>query len=294
MDRYSGLAEVQELLPRWRTYSAYLVENGASGVLQDIGTAEDSGGDGDQPSGIGSRMETYIAEEIFPACLDWLRRQGVSEVPAAHSSDALPLFHSARSCLYFPEEPWDEARASHEPRPQAFTILQKQWHFLARSLGLPRRPRSHVSAAHGRALNAGHVKNLLRHNSDLILLCCLAHQAHPAPSGATKSNAPVGEPRAILEALAALAQTLEREAVDARELQDGAHELVQRFRDYGYESKVVEEGAPYHETMRDHFDIFGHIEPGQPVKTIKAALLKDGMASYKGTIRRLRPSQEKP
>ena len=36
-----------------------------------------------------------------------------------------------------------------------------------------------------------------------------------------------------------------------------------------------------------------HSDQLQP-EHIVLALLKDGMASYKGTIRRLRPSQEKP
>jgi hypothetical protein len=263
-------------------------------MLQDIGTAEDAGSH--RPSGMGGRIETYIAQEMFPACLDWLLGQGLSEVPAPHTPDAAALFHSVRSCFAFPDELRDDTPPPHESRPQAFTSLQKSWHFLARSLGLVKHPRHQASAAHSQAQNGVHVRFLLRHSADLTLLCCLAHLPHrdPVPAGVAKSNAPVAEPRAIFEALAALAETLERETVDARELQDAAYELVQRFRDHGYESKVVAEGAPYQETMRDHFDIFGHIEPGQPVKTIKAALLKDGMASYKGTLRRLRPSQEKP
>ncbi len=300
MDRYSRPAKVEELLPRWRSYSAYLIESGGAEALDESRRAERTGVC--PSSGLAAWMQKFVGQEIFPVCLDWLGREGVSVVPASHGADALMLSQSVQSCFFFSEDPSCEPLLSHETPPDGltgfFTNFHKRWRILARPLRrfVKRQPGTFPSpmVAQSQAPNGAYVKNLLRHNSDVILIWCLANLARgdTAPAAAAaKSGAPADEPNAVLEAIAALAQTLGRATVDAQELQDVAHELVQRFRDHGYESKLVEEGAPYHETMRAHFDVFGHIEPGQPVKTVKAALLKNGMTSSKGTIRRLRPSQ---
>lgn len=147
------------------------------------------------------------------------------------------------------------------------------------------------------------VEALLQHGADLSLLVCwgcLKSQEieirPPLATAMVVKLAPPGEARepiAVYEAIAQFSSALRRVPMDPHEFREIAEDLLQRFENEGFEWKVVEEGAPYHAAIREDFDSFGLIEPGEPIATLRAALLRHGLLKKRGLVRRIRPSRER-
>jgi hypothetical protein len=126
----------------------------------------------------------------------------------------------------------------------------------------------------------------LRHVADLILAWCWAHPARlPAPPPDAGSQAPL-LPGLVCAALADLRTQLAGSNGTPPDLRDSVEELLQRFEDDGYEWKTIAADTPFDETMKEDFDTFGVIVPGQPVRTRRAALRHRGQLVRKGELRR--------
>jgi hypothetical protein len=278
------------------------VENGAQQTTKDAERPGQDGGHGSAPSV--ELMRAFVADQVFPGCLEWLRREGISAGLNAHDPDGIALFSSIERFLFFSEVPSPEASLVRQIPPRSLGASLADWRKGLR--GVARVFRLHAfqgaKARQDVVTGAGarfqkdlvaHVSSQLRHNSDLVLILCLDYFVFGRQllgPRAGKSVSASDEPTEIFEPIARIAQVLEQRPVDLNELHDFAQELVQRFRDQGYEWYIVKENTPYQEAMADRFVNFGHIETNQPVKTIKAALLRWGITKNKGMIRRVRSS----
>lgn len=155
---------------------------------------------------------------------------------------------------------------------------------------------------HAAAELARQIRAMLQHGADLLLALGWAQvfqqeiARESVQAKAIEEGGPsVGEeqePISVYEAIGAFSWALRRHQVDPQELRDIAEELLQRFQDEGFEWKVVEDGAPYQATIKHDFDTFGHLEPGQPVTTVHAALRRHGVLKQRGLLRRFRPLEE--
>lgn len=173
---------------------------------------------------------------------------------------------------------------------QSSVVVRRQW-----------RRRGSASRIGPSALFADQLGQCLRHSADVILAWFWAQadglEAGPAaaspaaPEATSRIPAPLAEedPLSVFEAIEHLACALGREDIDLQEVRDIGQEIIQRYQDEGFEWKTVEEGAPYDETTAQLFNTFGHIEPGQPVKTLQPALLRKGVLKKRGLLRRIRP-----
>ncbi|HEY7157669.1 MAG TPA: hypothetical protein VH575_27180 [Gemmataceae bacterium] len=126
----------------------------------------------------------------------------------------------------------------------------------------------------------------LRHVADLVLAWCWAHPARlPA-----RPEAPGGEAAPmsslVCAALADLHSQLTSGDRTPADLRDSVEELLQRLEDDGCVWKTILNGTPFDEAMREDFDTFGCIDPGQPVRTRRAALRHRGQLVQKGELRR--------
>ena len=139
---------------------------------------------------------------------------------------------------------------------------------------------------------------MLRHNADLVLALCWEQRNGMKPNSEAldsprKREAPDFGPHPFgaYETVHLLSSALARDPIDPEELTSIGRELVQRFEDEGFEWKVVASGAAYGPAIERDFDTFGHVAPNQSVKTLRAALFRDGALKRRGLVRRIRPSE---
>ena len=137
----------------------------------------------------------------------------------------------------------------------------------------------------------------LRLNANMVLALCWvysrAQRLKPVPARhkakvETEFVKDKNEPISVYQVIGSLDHALHQNNVDSAEVRDLVEELLQRFGDEGFEWREVDGGTPYSEAMERHFDTFGHIEVGQPVKTLRAALLQLGAVKKRGQLQRIR------
>ena len=127
----------------------------------------------------------------------------------------------------------------------------------------------------------------LRHVTDLTLAWCWAHPQRQPQKGETGEKAgPEPLPSSVCRSLGDLYVRMSAKDGATDGLQDAVEVLLQRFEDVGYEWKLVAAGAPFDETMNKDFESFARIEPGQPVRTRRPALLLDDRLIQKGELQR--------
>src|SRR5205823_2997838 len=125
----------------------------------------------------------------------------------------------------------------------------------------------------------------LGHVADLVLAWCWAHPGRlPAAPQAPPEQSP-RLPALFCAALADLRHQLASGGTPA-DLRDSVEEVLQRFEEGGYEWKAIAANTPFDEAMKEDFDTFGVIAPGQPVSTRRAALRHRGELVRKGELRR--------
>ncbi len=96
------------------------------------------------------------------------------------------------------------------------------------------------------------------------------------------------EPEILLADLAERLDALRRLPAPP-EAQGVAEELLQRLRNRGIAVASETETPPrWDEALRDRYETFGHLEPGQAVAIERAPVLRDGVLLRKGLVRRLR------
>lgn len=127
----------------------------------------------------------------------------------------------------------------------------------------------------------------LGHVADLVFAWCWAHPSRwPSQVGGEKEQtSALSGP--LCAVLADLRGQLDSSGSTPADLRDSVEELLQRFEDDGYEWKTVTANTPFEESMKEDFSTFGLIEPGQPVRTRRAALRRRGELVRKGELRRV-------
>jgi hypothetical protein len=141
---------------------------------------------------------------------------------------------------------------------------------------------------------------MLHHNADLVLALCWDHACwNGMPPSSDVSDSPAKRaapdfgphPFPVYETVHLLASALARDPIDLEDLASISRELVQRFEDEGFEWKVAASGSAYERAIERDFDTFGHVAPSQPVKTLHAALFRNGVLKKRGLVQRIRPSE---
>jgi hypothetical protein len=129
-----------------------------------------------------------------------------------------------------------------------------------------------------------HVEGLLRHVADVVLALCWAHpDSHPTTEAGAESI-----PLAVHEALWILETRLREGLVEQEPLHKAIEYLLWQVREEGYTWEEIVEQTPYAAEMRQRFDNFGLIQPGQPVRTREPALLWKGEVRQRGRLERIR------
>jgi hypothetical protein len=121
--------------------------------------------------------------------------------------------------------------------------------------------------------------------ADFVLLICWARVT-------VMMNPLVSEPVvsddlsvSLLESIGVLEKAVKDS--DEGEVIDVVHELLQTFKSEGYVWQSVDRGTLYDKNLQSSFNTYGNIEEGQPVKTMKKSLIKNGKVLALGTIKRL-------
>lgn len=125
----------------------------------------------------------------------------------------------------------------------------------------------------------------LRYCADLILAISWVH-----PDRLPSAEPPAARPSWPEKQICAALSDLRADFAKPRPLDDihGALQvLFQRFEDAGYEWRHVTGGTPYEEGMRDAFSTFGAISPGQPVRSLRPAMLRHGEVIHQGELVRI-------
>jgi hypothetical protein len=128
---------------------------------------------------------------------------------------------------------------------------------------------------------------VLIHDADLVLAWCWAH---PDRLGITTTATPAAEPlsSSICDALGTLRAILVDKSSDPEDISAAAEALLQRVHEDGYEWRSVASGSPYDAAVGCLFAKYGMIEVGQPVETLKPAIVRNGVAVQQGVVRRVR------
>ena len=120
--------------------------------------------------------------------------------------------------------------------------------------------------------------------SDQVLALCLTHP-DCLPSGPDGERADAErEPLGVYEAVGALESSLLRAQADHEELPEAAQELLQRFRDEGFEWRQAPPDARFDGELEAAFRPYGLLEPGDPVATRKPALFRHGKLLIRGIL----------
>ncbi len=309
MERHPSLCE---LAPRWREGSGALVEKVVAEIAADL-TAE--GPPACEP--LRQRLRAASAQ-LVAACRDWLAAVGCWERAAALPA-AEPALTAALAELPLPDaflpspahvSPWawalpaglsalagalGLAQLNHWYSPQGaelFTpaVAAGSSIFLVGALGAvalvyalrPRAPTPSLEEQRTRLRN--HLAPLLRQHADFVLACSASAPQSEAPPTPSANAGPSPE---VLAALDALRTACETTPASTEHVRDAAGALFQRLREEGYAWHVVERGAPYADAMTHSFDRFALIAPGQPVETLRPAILYRGEPVVRGLLRRL-------
>jgi hypothetical protein len=143
--------------------------------------------------------------------------------------------------------------------------------------------------AHLRAI----IEPLLLQQADLVLAWC-----RPLPRAqATESacaNPPGPLPEPLLQALTAFRIACQSNSASPEDVRHAAAAFVQRAEEEGYAWKSVPTGTPYGEELAGEFDRFALIGPGQPVETLRPAVLFRSTVQERGLLRRLPDRPDKP
>jgi hypothetical protein len=139
-------------------------------------------------------------------------------------------------------------------------------------------PRLSTSAERARKLA------MIDRTAALALVLCWSHPARLPP--APKPTAAAQLPEPIWDALVRLKADLARNS-SIDDMRDSCEDLFQRCQEAGYDWKSAPPGAPYDDSMAEAFDTFGLIAPGQPIRTSRAALTRNGEVVRRGEVRRV-------
>ena len=139
-------------------------------------------------------------------------------------------------------------------------------------------PRLSTSAERARKLA------MIDRTAALALALCWSYPARLPP--APKPTAAAQLPEPIWDALVRLKGDLARNS-SIDDMRDSCEDLFQRCQEAGFDWKTAPPGAPYDDAMAEAFDTFGLIAPGQPIRTSRAALTRNGEVVRRGEVRRV-------
>ena len=151
-----------------------------------------------------------------------------------------------------------------------------------------------------RSLLEDRLGQFLRESADLVLALnwvqvrCqrqASRSAVPQQIPRISPSSDGGEPTSLYEAIGRLDALLTSGNNDGQELKAASEEVVQRFQDEGFEWRTLPEETRYDAATVCLFDSFGHIEKGHSIKTLRPALLRDGVLKKRGLVRREREAK---
>jgi hypothetical protein len=119
----------------------------------------------------------------------------------------------------------------------------------------------------------------------LALAVCWSHPARLPPPAQPKVSVPEPLPGSVWLAMARLKADLARKS-SIEDLRDSCEDLFQRYQEAGFDWTSAAPGAPFDDDIAKAFDTFGLIAPGQPVKTYRAAVTRNGEIVCRGEVRR--------
>jgi hypothetical protein len=118
----------------------------------------------------------------------------------------------------------------------------------------------------------------------LALALCWSNPDRLPPAPKPKGAEPLPGP--VWDSLVRLKADLARNT-PIEDLRDSCEDLFQRCQEAGYDWKSAPPGAPYDNEMAEAFDTFGLIAPGQPIRTSRAALTRNGEVIRRGEVKRV-------
>ena len=137
-----------------------------------------------------------------------------------------------------------------------------------------------------------HLAPLLRQHADLVLAWCRpSSDSAPIvspPPPATMAPLKDGLDNEVLAAVTALWSVRQVTPVSPEQTQAAADALLQRLEEDGLAWRAIPHGALYADEMTKEFDCFGLLAPGQPVETLRPAVLYRDEVRARGLLRRLR------
>jgi hypothetical protein len=122
--------------------------------------------------------------------------------------------------------------------------------------------------------------------ADIALVVAWSHPDRFPPVADRPRTEPDSLPRPVIVALSQLQGDLTRGGSN-EDIRESCDELMQRLQEGGYEWKSVPKGAQYEPGMAALFDVFGTVQPGQPVRTQRAAVTRHGQVMHRGELRRI-------
>jgi hypothetical protein len=122
--------------------------------------------------------------------------------------------------------------------------------------------------------------------ADIALAVAWTHPDRFPPVIDCPRTEPDTLPRPVIVALSQLQGDLTRGGSND-DIRESCDELLQRLEEAGYEWKSVAKGTQYEPGMAALYDVFGTVQPGQPVRTQRAAVTRHGQVMHRGELRRI-------
>ncbi|PPQ36231.1 hypothetical protein [Rhodopila globiformis] len=122
--------------------------------------------------------------------------------------------------------------------------------------------------------------------ADIALAVAWSHPDRFPPLIDRPRTEPDTLPRPVIVALSQLQGDLTGGGSN-EDIRESCDELMQRLQEGGYEWQSVPRGTAYEPDMAALFDVFGTVQPGQAVRTQRAAVTRHGQVMHRGELRRV-------
>jgi hypothetical protein len=122
--------------------------------------------------------------------------------------------------------------------------------------------------------------------ADVALAVAWSHPDRFPPVIDQPRTEPDTLPRPVIIALSQLQADMTRGGSN-EDIRESCDELLQRLQEGGYEWKSFPRGTLYEPGMAALFDVFGTVQPGQAVRTQRAAVTRHGQVMHRGELRRI-------